>query len=175
MDLEVITLRSQDLVLSIFESSPKYFLHVEGKLPSIATVHEALNCRPITTIPEYEKKFLIIRSEGRPIGTAELHLNHPEKGVAYIGLLLIREDLNGKGFGRKAYCALERYLYERHDVCVVRLGVSDDHDVSGFWTKLGFRSNGRSYAYEGERKVTQVMEYEKRLLERDTRAASPGL
>ena len=164
MELETVTLNSQDLVLSIFESSPSYFKRVEGCLPTVSTVEEAILGKPAKPSPEYKKEFLIIRVDGRPIGTAELHVNHPQPEVSYIGLLLIREDLFGKGFGRACYRAVERYLRERHDAKVIRLGVSDENDVSGFWSKLGFRSNGRNYCWEGERKVSNVVEYEKALL-----------
>lgn len=161
MELEVVTLNSQDLVLSIFECSPDYFLRVEGCLPSIETVHEAILCKPNTCCEQYIKEFLIIRREGRPIGTVELHINHPGPRTSYIGLLLIREDMKGHGVGRACYEAVERYLRDHYDSKFVRLGVANDNDVSGFWSKLGFRSNGRTYVWEGERKANQVVEYEK--------------
>ena len=161
MELEPVTLVSQELVLSIFEAAPGYFLHVEGRLPTLQTAQEAIGCTPRTAGPAYRKEFLVIRREGRPVGTVELHIHHPDEGCVYIGLLLIREDLQGRGVGRASYERLERYLRDRHGAERVRLGVSDDHDVSGFWTKLGFKSNGRAYSYDGERKSSHVVEYEK--------------
>src|SRR5262245_13013021 len=145
MELELVTRNSQELILSVFENTPSYFLRVEGQLPSLATVEAALKGEPLKKDPQYRKEFLLIREGGRPIATAELHLHHPKPGVAYIGLLLVREDLWGKGVGRDCYRAVERHLRDRHDCSAIRLGVSDDNDVSGFWSKLGFRSNGRNY------------------------------
>jgi len=162
MDLVPVDLSAQDEVLSIFESSPGYFISVEGCMPSKATVQEAILGKPKNPIPQYQKEFLLIKDErGNPIGTLELHINHPESEIAYIGLLLIREELIGHGLGRACYEAAEKYIRDTYGSRIVRLGVSDDNDVSGFWSKLGFRSNGRSYSWEGERKVSNVVEYEK--------------
>jgi uncharacterized protein len=164
MELEPVTLNSQELVLSLFESSPDYFLKVEGCLPSIATVHDAILGKPQRLHSGYKKEFLIVRQDGRAIATCELHINHPDDTIAYIGLLLVREDLKGKGLGKACYQAVERYVCDRYGCKSIRLGVSDENDVSGFWSKLGFRSNGRHYTWEGERKASNVVEYEKSLV-----------
>lgn len=162
MDFVAVDLSAQDQVLSIFERSPGYFLSVEGCLPSMATVHEAITGKPAKMAPGYQKEFLLIKDEnGESIGTLELHVNHPENDIAYIGLLLIKEDLIGKGIGRACYQAAEDYIRKNYGCRSIRLGVSDDNDVSGFWSKLGFRSNGRNYTWEGERKASNVVEYEK--------------
>lgn len=162
MDLEVANLDQQRLVLSIFESAPTYFLSVEGCLPSLHTVSEAILGKPSKTKEEYRKEFLILRDQGKAIGTVELHLNYPDLSHAYIGLLLLREELQGRGLGRACYEAVEKYVCDRYGAKCIRLGVSDENDVSGFWSKLGFRSNGRNYSWEGERKASNVVEYEKR-------------
>jgi len=163
MDLESVNLSSKDLILSIFKKAPRYFIQVEGCLPTIATVNDAILCAPARTIPAYRKEFLVIRKEGEAIGTVELHVNHPAPAVAYIGLLLVREDLHRKGLGRACYQAVEDYVRRNYDAKIIRLGVSDDNDVSGFWSKLGVTSNGRSYCYAGERKANNVVEYEKEI------------
>ncbi len=164
MDLQPVNLSSQSLILSIFEKAPHYFLQVEGCLPTLATVSDAVLCAPANITADYRKEFLLIRDDnGEPVGTAELHVNHPETAIAYLGLLLVREDLHRRGMGRECYYALESYVKETHGATRIRLGVSDDNDVSGFWSKVGFRSNGRSYSYVGERKANNVVEYEKAL------------
>lgn len=158
-----MSLDQQRLVLSIFESSPSYFLSVEGCLPTLHTVAEAILGKPAKTCEDYRKEFLVIREQGKAIGTVELHLNYPELTTAYIGLLLLREDLQGRGLGRSCYKAVEQYVSERYGAKCIRLGVSDENDVSGFWSKLGFHSNGRNYSWEGERKASNVVEYEKHI------------
>ena len=122
---------------------------------------DAVLCAPAKTSHAYRKEFLVIRDQGHPVGTVELHVNHPEPTIAYIGLLLVRENLHHRGVGRSCYLAVEEYVRQNYAARVIRLGVSDDNDVSGFWSKLGFHSNGRNYCYEGERKANNVVEYEK--------------
>jgi RimJ/RimL family protein N-acetyltransferase len=151
----------EELILSLFTKAPGYFLSVEGCLPSLKTVQDALQTTPAHRGVDYKKEFLILRRQGEPIGTCEVHLHHPERGLAYIGLLQIREDLFGRGVGRACYDSVEDYVFREHDCHRVRLGVSDDNDVSGFWSKLGFKANGRTYAWMGERKSNNVVEYEK--------------
>lgn len=164
MDLQPVTLSSQSLILSIFEKAPHYFLQVEGCLPTLATVNDAILCAPANTGTAYRKEFLVIRDdEGEPIGTAELHVNHPEPEIAYLGLLLVREDFHRQGMGRACYRAVEEHVKQNYGAKFMRLGVSDDNDVSGFWSKLGFNSNGRNYSYVGERKANNVVEYEKKI------------
>jgi RimJ/RimL family protein N-acetyltransferase len=165
MDLEPVTLAQSDLVLSIFEGAPNYFLKIDGTVPTLKTVTDAITNTPKQMIPEYVKEFLILRETGRPIGTCELHLHHPEVDIAYIGLLLIREDCFGRGLGKKAFAAVERYIREKHGCKRIRLGVSDENDVSGFWSKLGFQADGKTYTWMGERRASHVVEYEKSLPE----------
>lgn len=163
MDLESITEAHLDQVLSLFQSSPTYFLNVEGCLPGPHTAHDAVVGRPNKTIASYRKDFLLIKEGDEIIGGAEIHADHPEPYTAYIGLLLLRDDLHGRHLGRKCYTEVEDYIRQRYQCRRVRLGVSDDNDVSGFWSKMGFSANGRTYSWEGERKVTNVVEYEKSL------------
>ncbi|MBX3020902.1 MAG: GNAT family N-acetyltransferase [Bdellovibrionales bacterium] len=165
MELEPVTLAQSDVILSIFESSPSYFQHVDGTTPTLKTVQDTFANRPKQTIPEYGSEFLLLRKEGRPVGLCELHVHHPERGIVYLGLLLLREDCCGRGWGREAYELVERYLQTRHACRRIRLGVSDDNDVSGFWSRVGFKANGRSYTWMGERKANHVVEYEKTLPE----------
>lgn len=164
MDLEPVSLSSQQLVLSIFENSPTYFMRVEGCMPTLATVEESIVGTPTKIPPDYRKEFLVIRRDGDPIGTVEIHVNYPESSIAYIGLLLIRENLHGQGLGRQCYFAVEKYLCDTYSCKKIRLGVSDENDVSGFWSKLGFRANGHNYSWEGECKASNVVEYEKPLM-----------
>src|ERR1035438_2276250 len=41
--------------------------------------------------------------EDKAIGVIDLHKNHPEPGITYLGLLLLTENLFGLGLGRKSY------------------------------------------------------------------------
>jgi RimJ/RimL family protein N-acetyltransferase len=171
MDLESVNEQHQDRVFDLFTLAPSYFMNVEGCLPSPGTAREAIVGRPSRTLESYRKEFLLIKMDDEVIGGVELHADHPEPYVAYIGLLVIREDLQGRELGRRSYAQVEDYIRRRFSCRRVRLGVSDDNDVSGFWSKMGFAANGHSYSWIGERKVTNVIEYEKVLDEVEDKEA----
>jgi RimJ/RimL family protein N-acetyltransferase len=163
MELEAASTRNQDQVLDLFNRAPSYFLNVEGCLPTPHTALDAIVGKPYRTIESNHKEFLLIKKDGEVIGAVELHADHPEPFMAYIGLLLIREDLHGRQLGKECYAFVEAYIRRRFSCRKIRLGVSDENDVSGFWCKMGFSANGREYSWMGERKVTNVVEYEKEL------------
>ncbi len=148
-------------ILEIFKKSPDYFMKVEGCFPAEFTAKQELLGGPAKKNPDYFKEFLIIEHEERAIGVLDLHANHPETGVCYIGLLLIEESLFGKGLGRKCYLLAEDYIKRSFGCKKIRLGVSDANDVSAFWKKVGFEPNGNSYEWKGENKSANVREFDK--------------
>jgi RimJ/RimL family protein N-acetyltransferase len=148
-------------VLEIFKNSPSYFEKVDGCLPNEKTAKQAIIDGPKKTGEKYFKEFLIIEYEEKPIGVLDLHANHPETGNSYLGLLLIEESQFGKGLGRKCYELAEDYIQRSLDCNKIRLGVSDENDVSPFWMKMGFEFNGKTYEWKGEEKTANVREFEK--------------
>lgn len=148
-------------VLKIFETSPDYFLKVNGCPPTLKTATHEIVDGPKKTIEAYFKEFLIIEMNGEPIGVVDLHCNHPEQGITYLGLLLISEHLSGKGIGKKCFFLAEDYIRRSFGSKIIRLGVSDDNDVSGFWKSVGFIPNRKTYSWKGEAKTTNVVEYDK--------------
>lgn len=154
----------ENLVLEIFKKSPNYFMRVDGVEPSLATVKHAIADCPPKRGETYRKEFLIVEYQDQPIGVVDLHINHPEPGVVYIGLLLVTEDLFGKGLGRRIYELVEHYVKRIFEAKLMRLGISDDNDVSEFWKKVGFTANGRTYEWMGESKTTHVNEFDKQVV-----------
>ncbi len=154
----------QDLLLNIFTRSPQYFQRVDGCIPTLQTVQNALVDGPQKRHSKYLKEFLLIESKDIPIGVIDIHIHHPDENIAYLGLLLLSEDIFGRGLGRRSYKLLEHYVKNIFDVSTVRLGVSEENDVSVFWKKLGFVENGNTYSWKGENKITQVVEFEKQIV-----------
>jgi uncharacterized cupin superfamily protein len=159
--LRQVTTKDETTILEVFRKSPTYFLRVDGCEPTLKTVQHAVVDGPPKRIKSYLKEFLLIEYDDKSIGVADIHINHPEPGIVYLGLLLITEDLFGKDIGRRSYELIEHYVKTTFDAKVMRLGVSDDNDVSVFWKKMGFMPNGRSYTWKGERKTANVTEFEK--------------
>lgn len=148
-------------VLDIFKKSPNYFLKVDGCEPNEKMAKLALIDGPKNTNPKYFKEFLVIDYKDQPIGVLDLHPNHPEEGICYLGLLLIDESHFGRGLGRKCYELAEDYIKRALDCKKIKLGISDENDVSGFWSKMGFEFNGKTYEWKGEEKTANVREFEK--------------
>ena len=148
-------------VLALFQASSAYFEAIEGCSPTMETARHEILEEATNKHEKYFKEFLIIELNGMPIGVLDLHMNHPDIGVCYLGLLLIKEDHFGRGLGRKCYQLAEDYVKRANGCQKVRLGVSKANDVSLFWEKLGFTDTGRTYDWAGETKTSEVREFEK--------------
>ncbi len=158
-----VTIRELDLVFSVLEQAPEYFKKVEGTIVTKEVAQREIESKPSKLNAKYEKKFLVVYGAEKPIGVIELHLNHPNESTAYIGLLLLIEEIQSQGMGRMIYEKLESICKEKFNINKIALGVSDDNDVSVFWQKMGFSFNGFTYIWKGLKKDTKVQEMEKNL------------
>ena len=152
-----------ETVLKIFNQSLAYFEKVEGSLPTRQMVEHAIKDVPEKKSTFYLKEFLLVEYKDQPVGVVDLHLHHPEEGIAYIGLLLVTDQFKGRGLGRRIYELTEHYAKMVFKIKQIRLGISEDNDVRAFWTKLGFTPNGKAYDWKGENKVTKVAEFAKEI------------
>lgn len=149
------------MILGIFEKSPNYFLNVEGKLPDLEMVREALFGHPKNVSDKFFKEFLIIFWNQKPCGVLDLHIHHPEEGICYLGLFLIIDEISRQKNGTHFWKVAEHYIKRSLDCKKVRLGISAENDVTSFWLKLGFQPNGNSYSWQGKNKTSVVLEYDK--------------
>jgi ribosomal protein S18 acetylase RimI-like enzyme len=93
--------------------------------------------------PQRRVYLFSLRRGGVPTALLDLWLDQPEPGTAHLGLLLVREALQGHGLGREAVATLEAALAAAGYV-TLRLSVTDENrEVAGFWTRLGFATVGR--------------------------------
>ncbi len=155
--------QSAQEVFDIYCRSPEYFIRVEGCLPTIETVKKDMAESPPNQSDTYIKEFLIIEHDGSSIGVVDLHGNHPEEGICYLGLLLLRDDAKQMGTGSQSYKLIEDYVRRAMRCKSIRLGVSETNDVSTFWLKMGFEPNGRTYKWKGQHVTANVREFEKAL------------
>lgn len=88
--------------------------------------------------------FLLVPREGGPaVGLLDLYLDQPEPAVAHVGLLLLREAVQGRGLGREAVDALSRALRSA-GFTALRLSVGDESPgATAFWERLGAEPVGR--------------------------------
>lgn len=95
------------------------------------------------------------------IGCADLIRGYPDSNTALLGLLLLAEPWQRRGFGTVAYHAIEDYVRSwGPDWKHIRIGVVQTNaEVMAFWAKLGFARSGeaRSYRYGNIRSQTVVL------------------
>ncbi len=163
IEFQVCTESDADHVFEIFKRSPAYFQSVDGCLPTLQMAKHAIVGGPKKQGEDYFKECLIIKINDQPIGILDLHAHHPEKEICYLGLLLIPEQLFSQGIGRKCYELAEDYILRAFGCKRIRLGISSDNDVTGFWQKMGFEFNGKTYDFKGEQKTTKIREFNKAL------------
>ena len=163
MSFRTYTKADEASLLEVFQRSPKYFENVDGVIPSLELVRATVQQQPKKPTPDHIKEFLFIDLNDQPIGVAELHFNQPETGICYIGLLLLVEDVQAKGWGRRSYNLIENYAKRAFHCHTLRLGVSQDQNQDGFWKKMGFTANGKTYEWQGAQKTNHVHEFDKKL------------
>lgn len=167
LEFQICSEADAPVIYEVLKSSPQYFERVDGCLPSLQIALHTIKDTPQKYGEYYFKECLLIRLDDQPIGVLELHANHPEKEICYIGLLLISENLFGRGLGRKCYQLAEDYIFRALDCRRIRLGISNDNDVTVFWQKMGFEPNGSGYEWKGEEKTSVVREFEKVLADKN--------
>ncbi|MBP9708238.1 MAG: cupin domain-containing protein [Oligoflexales bacterium] len=115
--LALIPCRLSDVeeVLNIFKTSRNYFKNVEGCEPNLEVVEHFLKDIPKEHTDKYLKENLIIEYQGKKFGVVDVHINHPEDGTCYLGLLIIDEKFTEKGLGRKCYLLIEDYIKRAHE------------------------------------------------------------
>ena len=173
--LEIIGPDKAPIVQEIYFNSPTYFRRVDGSEPT-----EGMAIKDILDVPpkhgsNYVKIAALIFDENKfPIGYTDLHVNYRCLGMVYLGLLILREDVQGKGLGRKSYELIEKYLLDHFDIEKIYLGVSNHNLVQDYWEKMGFIPNGFTYTWKGENKESVVTELEKQLKPAKLRLEQPS-
>lgn len=163
--VEQIRLDMAPVVQKIYVNSPTYFLNTDHQVASSDTALENMSDKvpEARRTPWYEKIFCLITINGVPAGVVDLHKDHPQRGVTYIGLYLLEETYHRKGLGRASFQEVECFINRSYSCSHLRLGVSTDNDVEGFWSKLGFCRNGRTYQWNAATRINDVFEMEKKL------------
>lgn len=161
MKLEIIGPDRADTVQEIYNHSPIYFQRVEGTDPL-----PGMGLKDILDVPpkkssDYIKLPVLINENDVPVGYADLHVNYRSQGIAYLGLLILKDSVQNKGLGRRAYLEIESLLKNKFGVAKVYLGVSNHNQVQGYWEKMGFKANGFTYKWAGEKVESTVTEMEK--------------
>ncbi|MBL7713926.1 MAG: GNAT family N-acetyltransferase [Bdellovibrionales bacterium] len=151
----------------VFLDSKTYFQNVDGVQVDGAFAHQAamdtLEALPPGCDRRQKQCLLIPDENGRPMAVVDLIQHYPRRGIAFLGLLLIRESAQKKGRGRALSAWVEAFAKEKLGCHTIRLSVVDSNPVQGFWEKLGYQATGEAKPHEGEKIKSQKRLMEKRI------------
>lgn len=104
------------------------------------------------------ERFLIQDGE-HDVGVMDYLMLNPNDGYPWLGLMLIKKEFQGKGYGKLALQGYEERMREQ-GVRVVRLGVLMANEPGHrFWKKQGFKEVEMKQMSDGK----DVMVYEKQI------------
>lgn len=162
IELKRIDISYVDELQTVFEMAPNYTLKVDG----ISTVPEDSAKSAIKALPpdiDYKNKYVfLIKYKDEFIGAVDLIKGYPAKDTAYIGLLLLSENMQGRGLGEASYKVIEKYILNNFQITKIQLSYVESNPVIKFWEKQGFYKIGDRKPYKGvnNRSFSQKMEKE---------------
>ncbi|AEV17027.1 hypothetical protein TCCBUS3UF1_19890 [Thermus sp. CCB_US3_UF1] len=121
------------LLHGLFGRSPSYFALIGAEPPSLEDV--ARDLATLEKDPRRRAFFLLLDAEA--VGYLDYKLHYPEPQDATLSLLLIREDRQGQGLGRRALAHLVANLAGVERLYAVVYG--HNPQAKGFFLSQGFR------------------------------------
>lgn len=162
IEIKKVGEEAEHIVQKIFEATPDYFLKVEGSVVEKHFARKEMQDFPKKMISSYEKIYCLVLYKGEPIGVLDLHKNHPQEKIGYIGLLLLDENHQRRGLGKKIYAEIEKFILKL-GIKEIRIAIHEKNDVTPFWEKMGFAPNGHSRIWQGEKTSGKITEFAKSL------------
>lgn len=164
LKLKRIDISNVDELQKVFERSPRYTLNIDG-LDSVPedSAKLALEALPPNILMK-DKYVFLVTYKGQNIGAIDLIKGYPTTDIAYIGLLILCEDQQGKGLGRLTYEVLESFILNKLKLGKIQLSYVESNPVGEYWSKLGFYKIGERKPYEGANKSSFSQKMEKELM-----------
>ena len=146
----------------IFDDLTHYSLRVDGVSKRSNAAYDFLYALPPGFEPRHKYAFLAKR--GRvAVGLLDIVDGYPSFGIAFIGLLAVRETAQGLGVGGAIFREGERIALHSLKARTMRLVVVESNPVIGFWMKMGFSLTGEVKPFEGQSIKSHSVLMEKRL------------
>jgi ribosomal protein S18 acetylase RimI-like enzyme len=165
MKLREITPDDVGAVQALIESDPGYTEWITGYPPGEADAQSLLMMRP-DGLAEEQKVVLGVFDDQELTAVVDLLRGYPNERTAFIGLLEVHKNHQGRGTGAAAYRAMERYVEQTWpEVMTLRLAVVDTNaeEARGFWEKQGFEATGEAKPYVYDKLESTARLYEKQL------------
>lgn len=162
--LSLVLVDPDDLseVESIFDELTTYSLRVDGVPRRDSAAKSFATGLPPGCMP-YGKHAFLAKRENLAVGLLDIVNGYPLPGTAFVGLLAVRESVQGLGIGRALFREAEQFARNKLNARTIRLAVVETNPVFGFWTKMGLRSTGKTRPFEGETTTSRAVLMEKKL------------
>lgn len=154
----------------VYTLSPAYWqmYHLPG-----APAEQA--ARDLAAVPEETGRhalgILLPNQPGDPsagaqlIGLLDFRLHWPEKGTAYVGMVMVAEPYQRQGVASAAWALLERWLAADAGISLVRLTVEQFNPAAlRFFQHVGFALTGKSRRTKSSQRLVRLLVMEKELL-----------
>ncbi len=126
----------------VFESAPRYFDVVTGLPPGSAEAQSTFTALPPGKAYD-DKRVWGLYYGHQMIGCADVIRGYPVREKALIGLLLLAEPWQRRGFGRAFALLIEKVIAAWSEIETLRLGVVETNAVAlAFWKKMGYAETG---------------------------------
>ena len=162
-----LTILTKEINLSalqvVHQQAADYSLKISGELPSPNSASEVFSA-----IPEnfsYENKYVFgVWFNDELIGVIDLLRGYPNNETAMLGLLLLKEEYQGRGFGKKSFDELRILIQSWNEITKMRISVIESNsEVLKFWHSLGFIETGVRRPYENGKVISKAIVLEKKL------------
>ncbi|MGZ0149388.1 GNAT family N-acetyltransferase [Kribbella sp. WER1] len=152
-------------VQGLIESDPGYTERITGYPPGAADAQSLLMMRPEGLAED--AKVVLGAFRGRElVAVVDLLRGYPRSGTAFLGLLQIHGERQGRGYGGATYRLVEEYVGSAWvEVRTMRLAVVDTNAevAAGFWERQGFVATGEARPYRYDKLESTARLYEKQL------------
>lgn len=155
------SIKDATIIQEILEAAPNYEKNISGGFVGEKAAEDLMQALP-PGIDQNDKHVLLIKDENYK-GVIDLVFGYPNGHTVFLGLLLLREDVQGNSFGKKSYQLIEDYIAQFEQVDRIRLAVVESNPVIGFWKKMGFTATGEIKPYENGSFKSRAILMEKKL------------
>lgn len=154
-----------DDVDAVFEELRRYSADTDGVAKRRDAAYAFFNAVP-PGHPRDKKHAFLAKNDEWIVGLVDMIADYPAPGTVFVGLLAIREPLQGRGLGKALWLTAECFARDALNARRVRLAVVESNPVIGFWTKMGFQPTGEESTYNGERRTSRAILMEKMIVQR---------
>jgi diamine N-acetyltransferase len=126
----------------VLEAAPAYFHTVTGLPPGPAEAQSTFTALPPGK--DYDdKRVWGLYARNDMIGCADVIRGYPVRDKAVIGLLLLAEHWQRRGFGRAFALLVEQVIAAWPEITTLRVGIVEQNvGALAFWRKLGYAETG---------------------------------